>query len=72
MVFGPLPSGPNDNAEPTGPQASIGPSALRLTVMRIGGYAVLITEWLGPENTVRDDATARKGLQPLIDSIKWL
>jgi hypothetical protein len=72
IVFGPLPGGPNDNAIPAGPQASIGPSALRISVMRIGGSAVLIIEWLGPENTVRDGAAALKGLQPLIDSITWL
>ena len=72
ILLGPLPGGPNDNADPNGPQASIGPSALRITVMRIGGSAVLINEWLGPENTVRDGAAALESLQPLIDSITWL
>jgi hypothetical protein len=72
ILFGPLPGGPNDNADPAGPQALIGPSALRITVMRVRGSAVLITEWLGPENTGRDGAAALESLQPLIDSITWL
>jgi hypothetical protein len=72
MLLGPLPGGPNDNNDPAGPRASIGPSALRITVIRIGGSAVLITEWLGPENTVRDGPAALESLQPLIESITWL
>jgi hypothetical protein len=73
MWLGPLPGGPNDTADPAGPRAGIGPSALRIIlVTHSDAYLVLITEWLGPENTVRNGADALKSLQPLIDSITWL
>ncbi len=52
-------------------QAGIGPSGLRLIVLRVHDQVVLISEWLGPQNTARDGAAALTNLQPLIDSITW-
>jgi hypothetical protein len=48
-----------------------GRDALRLIVLRVDGHAVLLSEWLGPENTIRDGAAALSNLQPLIESIVW-
>jgi hypothetical protein len=52
-------------------EAGIGPSGLRVIVLRVDDVAVLITEWLGPSNSVRDGQGALDSLQPLVDSIHW-
>jgi hypothetical protein len=53
-------------------QAGIGPSGLRVILLTVHGHLVLISEWLGADNTVRDGQAALDSLQPLVDSIKWL
>lgn len=53
-------------------QAGIGPSALRVILVRVHDHLVLITEWFGEKNTVRDRHATVAWLQPIIDSIVWL
>jgi hypothetical protein len=43
----------------------------RLVFLRIDGHAIMLTEQIGPENTVHDFAAAIAGLQDLVDSISW-
>jgi hypothetical protein len=52
-------------------QAGIGPSGLRIIVLRVHTQVVVLTEWLGPENTIRDGAAALASLQPVVESIVW-
>jgi len=52
-------------------QAGIGPSGLRIVVLRVHGQVVVISEWLGPDNTIRDGAAALASIQPVVDSIEW-
>jgi hypothetical protein len=46
-------------------------SRLWITVVRVQGHWVLISEVLGPDNTVRDFDAAIRGLEPIVDSIVW-
>ena len=43
----------------------------RAIALEVDGHTVLITEQMGPENTIRDFEAAMSGLQPLVDSIVW-
>jgi len=64
MQFGPM-------ADPADGQAGIGPSAVRISLVIVAGHLVIISEWLGPENTARNAQAALDSLQPLVDSIVW-
>jgi hypothetical protein len=65
--------GPIGLAEPTDLTdfGIVAGSRLWITVVRVHGHWVLISEVLGPDNTVRDFDAAMRGLQPIVDSIVW-
>ena len=65
LQFGPIPEIPDG-------QAGLGPSGLRVVFVTVHGHLILISEWLGPDNAVRDGAAALEGLQPFVKSIAWL
>ena len=43
----------------------------RAIALAVGDQTVLITEQMGPENTIRDFEAAVNGLHPLVNSIVW-
>jgi hypothetical protein len=51
--------------------AAMGPTILRVIVLRVDGHLVLILEGLGPHNTAGNGQAALDSLQPLVDSISW-
>jgi hypothetical protein len=70
VQFGPMPAVPGG----PGGDAGIGPSGLRVILVTVHGHLVLISEWLGPHNSLRDRPAALAALaslQPLVDSITW-
>lgn len=65
LQFGPMPDG-------GGGQAGIGPNGLRIVLVTVDGHLVLISEWIGADNTVLDRQAALDSVQPLVNSIRWL
>jgi hypothetical protein len=55
----------------TDSQAGIGPRGLRITLLRVSGHLIVITEWLGPQHSEGGGRAVLDGLQPLVDSIHW-
>jgi len=65
LQLGPMPGGGDG-------QAGIGPNGLRIVLVTVDGLLVLISEWIGADNTVLDRQAALDSVQPLVNSIKWL
>jgi hypothetical protein len=42
-----------------------------ITAVNVQGRCVVISGTFGPHNTIRDFEAAVRGLQPIVDSIRW-